>query len=152
MRWRRGIGAVLLAVSLTGCAGSATPTAVRTSEPAAAGLAAWQPPADAPPFCAVLARAVHVEDLPEALGRLLADPTDAQSVSELKKTIPELRAARDAVRWEAGHEDLAVALDDVAKALTAAVSGAVDQPLVQQIADELAAIGGSVQPVCEYPA
>jgi hypothetical protein len=151
--WLRNVtGGALLYVSLTGCSGAGAPPAERTPEAVVGALAQWSPPADAPRFCAVLARAEHVDDVPEALGRLLAEPTDAEPASLLTRTGAELRTARDAVRWEVGYEDLAADLTDVVDALTVAASGAVDQVVIERIATGLAAVGGQVQGVCEYSA
>ena len=111
----------------------------------------WQPPAGAPEFCSVLAGADDVDDIPDAVGLLQADPADTQQAYRLTQGSGDLQEVRAAVRREAGHADLAEALDDVVDALTLAAAGNPDQATAERIADGLAAVGRYAQPVCEFP-
>jgi hypothetical protein len=153
MRLRGVTGAALCCLALVGCTGSESSPDERAGEvePAVAGLTDWRPSADAPQFCTVLAGAEHVDDIPGAVGHLLADPTDTRQAWRLTQSSGELRDARDAVRRESGHADLAVALDDLVETLALAASGQVDEATSERIADGLAAVGRHAQPVCEFP-
>jgi hypothetical protein len=153
MRLRGVTGAALLCLSVTGCTGSG-PSPADSADGTGAGvatLAEWQPPADAPRFCAELAGAGRVDDLPEVIGRLLAAPADTRLAWRLTQTGGELEGARDAARGESGHAELAAALTDLVDALTVASSGPVEEATVERIADDLAAVGRYAQPACEFP-
>ena len=153
MRLRGVTGLALLCLSLAACTGSQAPPADRAGEfePAVAGLAEWRAPDDAPEFCTVLAEAEHVDEIPDAVGRLLADPSDTQQAWRLTQSSGELQEARDVAREESGHADLAAALDDLVEVLTLAAPGPVDERMSERIADGLAAVGRYAQPACEFP-
>ena len=153
MRLRGVTGAVLCCLALAGCTGSGSPPAAEADEvgSAVAGLAGWRPPADAPEFCTVLAGAEHVDDVPGAVGHLLADPADTRQAWRLTQSSGELRDARDAVRREGGHADLTAALDDLIEALELAASCPVDEETSERIAEGLSAVGRYAQRDCEFP-
>ncbi|MCW2580575.1 MAG: hypothetical protein JWR82_2176 [Blastococcus sp.] len=153
MRLRGVTGTALLCLSVTGCtgAGPSPADAADGAGPGHAALAEWQPPADAPRFCAELAGAGRVDDLPAVVGHLLAAPADTRLAWRLTQTSGELEGARDAVREESGHAELAAALTDLVDALTVASSGPVEEATIERIADGLAAVGRYAQPACEFP-
>lgn len=152
MRLRGVTGTAVLCLILVGCTGPGSPaTEPGGSDPVMRGPVDWQPPADAPAFCSVLAGARHVTDIPEAVGTLVADPTDTQQAWRLAQSTGELREARDAVRRGSGPAELAAALDDLVDALALAAAGPLDAGTKHRIADGLAAVGRHAQPSCEFP-
>jgi hypothetical protein len=152
MRLRAVVGAVLCGLVLTGCTGSGTPAPDRVASGAeVAGLDGWRLPAGAPEFCTALADAEHVDKIPEAVGLLMADPADPYQAWRLTQSTGDLREARDAVRREGAHAELAAALDELVDALVVASSGPLDQEATERIADGLADVGRQAQPPCEFP-
>ena len=152
MRLRGVVGALLCGLVLTGCTGSATPAPDRVAGGAgAAGLDGWRPPAGAPGFCTALADAEHIDKIPEAVGLLMADPADPYQAWRLAQSTEDLREARDAVRREGAHAELAAALDELVDALALASSGPLDQAVTERIADGLSDVGRQAQPPCEFP-
>lgn len=143
------VGLALSAAALAGCTQSAPPPPEAAR--AGGGLESWRAPEDAPGFCAALASSEHLDRIPGAVGRLVADPADTQQAWRLTQGTGDLRDVRDAVREEGDHEELEAALDDLIDALTVAASGPVEERTSEQIAAGLQAVGGYVQPVCEFP-
>ena len=157
-RRRAGGTAILLAltaVALAGCTSGPTPDTGSAAAAAAAeagdGLGSWRPPEGAPAFCETLAASEHLDRIPDAIGRLVADPADTRDAWRLTQSTGDLQEVRDAVRGDAGHEQLEAALDDLIDALTVAASGPVEEATGERIAAGLQAVGSYVQPVCEFP-
>ena len=72
----RILGLLLFVMAASGCtdAGSARPAAH-----ADAAVPSYAAPSGAPSFCADLAGTTHLTDIPEAVGRLTADPRDVEA-------------------------------------------------------------------------
>ena len=151
MRLQGVVGAVLCGLVLTACTGSGTPAPGGASRAEVAGLDGWRPPAGAPEFCTALAEAEHIDKIPEAVGQLLADPADPYQAWRLEQSTGDLQEARDAVRREGSHAELAAALDELVEALALASSGSLDQAVTERIADGLSDVGRQAQPPCEFP-
>lgn len=148
------LGALTALVGLAGCTEQADPpSAAPAVAEAGAGAAvpSYRPPSGAPEFCATLAGATNLADLPRALGVLAARPGDVAAGLQVNAAVGELQDAARGVRDTPGHEDLGAALDVLVTDLLAASRGELSDARIAVITTGLHDIGGRVQPVCRFP-
>jgi hypothetical protein len=137
----------LLLLSATGCTGDADDEPQDT----ASAVASYDVPPGAPEFCARLAAARHVDDIPAAVGGIAAGAPAADTRAHLLAAMDELRYVLAAVREDGGYVQLDAALDDLIAALQGTTGGRLTQSAQAAITAGLDDVGRETQPVCEFP-
>lgn len=145
---RLGVPALLLAaVAACGPADDARPAAAAAE---AAAAPSYEAPAGAPGFCARLASLGELGGLPASIGTLLAG-ADVEARTQVSRAVGELREVLSEVRDEGGHDQLETALDDLVRALGAAVDGPLTASVGGSVSAGLAQVGERAQPPCGFP-
>ena len=150
MTFRRpgALGLLFLVGGLSACSSTAAPVAV---EPGVAALPSYVAPAQAPGFCDLLARSTHLTTLPAALGRLSANPQDADARREVAGAVTDLRPVLDDVRYAVEYADLETAVENLVAALTDVSGGRLRDDVGARVSSALATLGELAQPACEFP-
>lgn len=146
---RPGVLGLLVVLGATaGCSAEAEQPSRLAADVA---VAAYEPAAGAPHFCALLAASTHLTGLPGAVGSMAAESRTVEAQLDLSAGIAELRAVLDDVRSETGYTDVETVLQDLVVSLTSAIQGPLTDVVRVAISDGLDAVGRRVQPVCTFP-
>ena len=146
----RGVGGLILLTLVMAVAGcDAAPAPARAQ--GAVAVPAYEAPRQAPGFCTRLAASTHLTRIPTAVGRLVVDPQNAAAVGDLKGAITELRAVLEDLRQDGPDGDLAVNVEELIAAVSAATTRPVDAGLRNRLSARLDVLGSAVQPLCEFP-
>jgi hypothetical protein len=141
----------LLIVLLGTAAGCTSAEATSQATRADVAVASYVPPAGAPAYCARLAAATHLTDLPAAVGVLTAEPGDVETRLGLGAAIEELRSVLLEVRYAGGQSELDSSLAELVDALQQAGRGPVTDSVRAAIVHGLDDVGTRVQPLCGFP-
>ena len=144
----RWLGPLLLAGALAGCT---SPVEAAPSEREDVAIASYGAPEGAPAFCRLLADSVHIDDLPDALGALTAEPEDPTAVAQLADAKAELADVLADVPDQGRYAELSGELEDLLAAVRSAAVGRVDDGIRSRISAGLDRVGALVQPVCVFP-
>jgi hypothetical protein len=143
------LGPLLLVGALAGCTPSVE---AAPSERGDVAIASYAAPEGAPAFCRLLADSMHIDDLPDALGTLTAEPEDPTTVAQVADARAELQHVLTDVPDEERYAGLSAELEGLLVALRSATEGPVDDGLSSRISAGLDRVGALVQPVCVFPA
>lgn len=144
---RFGLPAVVLA-AVTACGSTEGPPSATGTD---AAVPSYEAPADAPGFCAQFASMSELNRLPVSIGTLAAG-TDVEARTQVSGVVRELRAVLAGVRAEAGHGDLATALDGLVQALAQVGDGPLTARVRGEVTAALEQVDVQAQPACGFPA
>ena len=139
---------VLLLLSSAACTSA---DAIARPVPGGAALPSYDPPAEAPDFCAALADGTDLPRVPAAMGALAVSPDDVEARLYLGSAADEVRGVLEDLRDAGGHADVETALDALATALETANDETVTGVVRADVVRTLDAVGDRVQPLCRFP-
>ena len=146
-----GLLLFVMAVFVVAASGCTDAESARPAAGADAAVPSYAAPSGAPVFCADLAATTHLTDIPEAVGRLTADPRDVEAGLALTAAMAELDAVIDRVRVTVGFRELDTSLEVLVGALEHARDGSTTEAVRTAISTGLDDVGRKTQAVCGFP-